>query len=194
MGAPRPRRVPRLLQITDAARVPFAELVARIERGGPELAVQLRDPALDARALFALGQALRERSRAAGALLFVNDRLDLAALLGADGVHLGRRSVSIRCARAFLGEVLVSVSAHDVEEAVARAEQGADAVLLSPVFASPGKGRPLGAARLTEARARMSGRCALLALGGVDRERARECLAAGADGVAAVRADLTLGP
>lgn len=178
------------MQITDEARVPREVLFARIARGGPELIVQLRDPELPADALFALGRELRRRTRAVGARLLVNDRLDLARLIEADGVHLGRRSVTVAVARAFVGHAFVTCSAHTVDEAVARAEAGADAVLLSPIFPSVGKGTPLGIEALAAARARMPAGCALFALGGVDRDQARACVAAGADGVAAIRADL----
>ena len=95
----------------------------------------------------------REVLRALGAMLIVNDRLDLAAALRADGIHLGRSSVQIDEARAFLGpRVFVSVACHTVEEVAAAAEKGANAALLSPIFFSPGKGPPLGPAALSEAK------------------------------------------
>lgn len=178
------------MQITDEASVPRELLFARIAEGGPALIVQLRDPELTAEALVAYGRELRQRTRAVGARLLVNDRLDVARAIDADGVHLGRRSVPVPIARAFLGEALVTCAAHTVDEAVALGEAGADAVLLSPIFASPNKGPALGVEVLRAARSRLSRDCALFALGGVDRDRANTCFAAGADGVAAIRADL----
>lgn len=192
---------PRVVLVTATDVVPERELVARLDRLAeltPELrarvAVQLRDPELSGRELAALGARLRERTRALGVGLVVNDRLDLARALAADGVHLGRRSVDVADARAWLGDgAWISVACHGEDDVAAAARAGADAMLLSPIFASPGKGAPLGLEALRRARARLDGvarRPALLALGGVDRERAFACLEAGADGVAAIRADL----
>ncbi len=185
---------PLVIQITDARALDEASLFARIDAAaalGSRYAVMLRDPELVPRELLAKGRALRDRLRHGGARLLVNDRLDLAQALSADGVHLGRLSVAPSRARALLGEgVLVTVSAHDVDEAVARAASGALAVLLSPIFVSPGKGPALGLEALARARRRLPPEVALIALGGVDAENAYDCLAAGADGVASVRAEL----
>ena len=194
---------PRVLQITDAGALPERALFDRIAALAalpPALracfAVQLRDPGLSTRALLALGGRLREATRALGAGFVVNDRLDLALALGADGVHLGRRSVPVRDARALLPPgAWISVACHAPAEVARAAAEGADAALLSPIFASPGKGPPLGIEALREARAALGERSAvqLLALGGVTAENAGACLAAGADGVAAIRADLVGG-
>jgi thiamine-phosphate pyrophosphorylase len=109
-------------------------------------------------------------------------------------VHLGRRSVRPKDARALLGAgAWISASCHAVGEIVSAAE-GADAVLLSPIFASPGKGTPLGPGSLGEARRALDaaglGATALLALGGIDEAGATTCFGAGAEGVALIRADL----
>jgi thiamine-phosphate pyrophosphorylase len=179
-----------VVQVTAHQLVPREELFARIARGGSGLAVVLRDPELDARALYQLGLDLRTATRAVGALLMVDDRIDVALAIDADGVHLGRRSVSVHDARVLVGDKLVSRSAHSLEDARRAAEDTADAVLLSPIFPSPGKGAPLGLAAVLEARRMLPDRVALIALGGVSMEEAPKCLAAGADGVASIRADL----
>ncbi|WP_437594516.1 thiamine phosphate synthase [Sorangium sp. So ce1000] len=191
---------PRLTLITQSADVPEPVLLARLSAFGAlprearaRVAVQLRDPELSGAALHALGRRLRDATAALGASFLVNDRLDLALLLGADGVHLGRRSVAVADARALLGAgAFVSVACHGVDDVLRAAEAGADAAVLSPIFATPGKGPPLGLEALREARARLdaaSRGVALVALGGVDAASAPACLAAGADGVAAIRAD-----
>lgn len=191
---------PRIVQITESSALPEAELFARIAAASalaPEqrsrFAVQLRDPALSSRALASLGAALRAATRPHGIALVINDRLDLALALGADGVHLGRRSVTVADARALLGpDAWISVACHDVDDVIRAATEGADAATLSPIFASPGKGTPLGTAALRAARSALAGRpLALYALGGVDRASAPSCFAAGADGVASIRADLS---
>jgi thiamine-phosphate pyrophosphorylase len=192
---------PRVFQITAASVLPEPALLARIASIGalPEpsrraFAVQLRDPELPVRARLTLGARLRAATRAIGASLIVNDRLDLAIMLGADGVHLGRRSVAVADARALLGSASwISVACHSVEDVIRAAEEGADAALLSPIFDSPGKGAPIGTAAITRAREAIDRRglaLSLVALGGVDAASAPACFSAGADAVAAIRADL----
>ena len=192
---------PRVVQITAASVLPEEALWARLlayaalpaeARAG--LAVQLRDPELSGRELSRLGARLREVTRAMGAALVINDRLDLAIALGADGAHLGRRSVAVADARALLpGGAWISVACHAIDDVVRAAGEGADAAVLSPIFASPGKGAPLGVVAIEEARAALAARglaVQLVALGGVDARNAEACFAAGADAVAAIRADL----
>ena len=148
-------------------------------------AVQLREKDLSARELFELARVLREVTARHGAPLLVNERLDVARAAGADGVHLRRASLDCADARTFLGEVAwIGASCHSLAELDERA--GADFATFSPIFASPGKGEPLGLDALAEA-ARIS-RLPLFALGGVSAERIPEVLAAGAFGVAAIRA------
>lgn len=185
----------RAIQITSLPDVPEAELLRRLEAlaAAPaarraEVAVMLRDPGLSPRALLRLGERLRAVTAGLGVALLVNDRLDVARLVGADGIHLGRRSVSLEDARAAAPGLSISTSAHAAGEARAAFARGADRVLLSPIFASPGKGPPLGLAALGEAPP-PPGR-ALLALGGVGEGDVERCLAAGASGVAAIRADV----
>lgn len=193
--------IPRWTQITASTGAPEPVVLERVAalaalplEARARAAVQLRDPELSGRELHALGRRLRDATAALGASFVVNDRLDLALVLGADGVHLGRRSVGVADARALLGAgVFVSVACHSVDEVLRAADAGADAAVLSPIFASPGKGPPLGLEALREARARLSQASrsvAIIALGGVDAVAAPACLAAGADGVAAIRADL----
>lgn len=192
---------PRVVQITAASVLPERALFTRIEAIAslPEAArrayaVQLRDPELPPRALADLGARLREATRALGASLVVNDRVDLAIAIGADGVHLGRRSLRVADARALLGaSAWISVSTHDGDDVVRAADEGADAALLSPIFASPGKGAPLGVEAIAAAREAVERRALaidLIALGGVDASNAASCFAAGASAVAAIRADL----
>jgi thiamine-phosphate pyrophosphorylase len=190
---------PRVLQITAASALPDADLFARLQAlaalpppARAAFAVQLRDPELPARALLRLGERLRAATRALGSALVVNDRLDLALHLGAEGVHLGRRSIGVADARALLPPgTWISVACHGVDDVIQAATMGADAAVLSPIFASPGKGDPLGLDALRAARAALGDRpLALVALGGIDAGSAPACFAAGADAVASIRADL----
>lgn len=188
---------PRVVVITDRTQLSPDETLARIDAlaRAPAIrpAVLLRDPELTGRALHAWGALLRRRTLDAGVSLWVADRLDVAIALEADGVHLGRRSVRVSDARTLVGQSLVSVACHDVGEVVEAAREGADVVVLSPIFASPGKGPPLGVETLTAARRALDEAglgAELVALGGVDAERVETCLTAGAIGVAAIRARL----
>jgi len=181
----------RSLQFSERLVLDDVELLARIARSGSAFAVVLRDPGLSTSAQFARGVRFRNATRAVGAGLLVADRLDLALLLDADGVHLGRASVSVADARTVLGQRWVTRSAHDVDEAACAAADGADAVVLSPIFASPGKGAPLGLGALRQTRRVLLSTTSLVALGGVTAGNAAECFEAGAHAVAGIRADLS---
>lgn len=188
---------PWVVLVTDRSAVPDDALAARIAAVAsfpPEararFVVMLRDRALSGRELFARAAWLRGLTAPLGVRLCTNDRLDLALAVGADGVHLGRTSVSVLDARGLLGpRALVSVACHDASDLAKAQADGADLALFSPVFDSPGKGPPRGLGALTDA-ARLHPRLAVIALGGVTLERAPACLAAGAAGVASIRADL----
>jgi thiamine-phosphate pyrophosphorylase len=186
---------PRLVVITDTTTAPVASMEQRIERllarARPgSVAIQLRDHELSARARLALGRRLCELGRRYGAALVVNDRLDLAILLDAAGVHLGERSVAAADARSLLPRAWISRACHDPERVAD--EREVDAVLLSPVLAAR-KGRSaLGLDAIGRARARLPSATALIALGGIDAAGAASCLDAGADAVAVIGA--VLGP
>lgn len=151
-------------------------------------AVQLRDKDLPGRDLFALAERLREATRRAGALLFVNDRVDVACAVDADGVQVGAASLPVAVARALLPSGAIGASTHTLAEVVGTT---ADFVVFGPVYDTPSKrafGPPQGEARLREAVA--AARVPLLAIGGVDPPAVARLRAAGAHGVAIVRAVL----
>jgi len=184
--------VPRVIAITDDG-LRDDVIVGASEQivgafDGRGIAIQLRARSRRGRALLALAQRLQAVCASAGALLLVNDRVDVALAVGAAGVHLGRGSVAVSDARRLLGaEALITCSAHTVDEVRARGVQGADAALLSPIFASPRKGAPQGTGFIAGAVARAPG-VPVVALGGVEAANAASCLEAGAHGVAVVRA------
>lgn len=153
--------------------------------GAPEgaVAVQLRQA--DAAERHRLAEPVLELCRARGAPLIVNADLGLAAALGADGVQLPERGPSLDEARAALGDdVWLGVSRHDAE-GLARASEASFA-LVSPVFAVPGKGAPLGVDGF--ARTVAAARTPVHALGGVDARHGAALRAAGAAGLAVIRA------
>lgn len=191
-----PPRVPRLTQITDLARVSREELEGRLRRSRAPLLVLVRDKELPREARRAWALWVRDLARPLGHRVILAADVELALELGLDGAHLPERDLErLAEARAALGpERLLTVACHDVGAVVRACERGASAALLSPVLDSPGKGPALGLERLREARAalaRQARPCQLVALGGIDASSAAACLAAGADGVAVIRADLT---
>ncbi|HEU4382035.1 MAG TPA: thiamine phosphate synthase [Anaeromyxobacteraceae bacterium] len=156
------------------------------------VAVQLREKGMPARQLLQLARALQSACGAAAQPLLVNDRLDVALAAGAAGVHLPSAGIPTQEARRLLRPgALVGVSCHSVEDVVRAAAGGADFATFGPVFDTPSKrryGAPVGLGRLAEA-ARVG--LPLLGLGGVDLASAGRVMAAGAHGVAAIRAWLS---
>jgi thiamine-phosphate pyrophosphorylase len=151
-------------------------------------AVHLREKDLGGRELLRLARTLRAATAAAGQLLLVNDRLDVALAAGADGVHLPSAGVPAADARRLLGPRLVGVSCHSLEDVRRARDAGADYATFGPIFDTPSKrafGPPRGLAALAEA-AELG--LPLVALGGIDAAGARAARAAGARAVAAIRA------
>ena len=184
--------VPSLVLVTDrnaTAGRDLGDVVAAALDAGL-LAVQLRDRDLPGRPLLALAERLRLLTARAGALLLVNDRVDVAVAAGADGVHLGGASMPVEVARRLLPPgALVGVSTHAVPEVAAAT---ADFAFFGPVHATPSKAAfrpPQGVARLREAVA--VARIPVLAIGGITRPHIPDLRAAGAGGVAVIRAILS---
>jgi thiamine-phosphate pyrophosphorylase len=187
-----PAPIPRLHLITDralAADLPARALAALRGLRPRTAAVQLREKDLGGRALLGLARALRRACDEAGQLLVVNDRIDVALAAGADGVHLPAAGIPVAEARRLLGpEAIVGRSCHSRAEVEAALADGASYATFSPIYDTPSKreyGAPLGVEALREAAALG---LPLIALGGVDAGRAPEVRAAGAAGVAAIRA------
>jgi thiamine-phosphate pyrophosphorylase len=155
------------------------------------VAVQLRERDLPAAALLPLARRLRAVTAQAGVRLFVNDRVDVALAVGADGVHLGHRSMNVADVRALAPSLQIAVSTHALAEVRAAANTGqVSFVVFGPVFDTPSKrryGPPLGLEPLRLA-------CAVgipvVALGGIAAENVPSCRGAGASGIACIRAVL----
>ncbi len=154
-----------------------------------KLAIHLREKDLGGGELLRLAHALAAICRARKQLLIVNDRLDVALAVKADGVHLPSAGIPPADARRLLGpEALVGVSCHSAADVVRAREGGASYATFGPVHDTPSKrpfGAPVGLAALGEAA--LLG-LPLVALGGISPETAPGVFAAGASGVAAIRA------
>ena len=131
----------RLMLVTDRnlAKRSLEETVRRALDGGVD-AVQLRERDLEAKDLFALAERLRQITSDARASLIINHRTDVALAVAADGVQLGWRSVRVAEARRLGGEALrIGVSCHNEEDVRQAESDGADYVILGPVFPTPSK-------------------------------------------------------
>lgn len=184
---------PTLIAVTDIARLGWERTERRLEmilaRSVPgAVAVQLRDRSLSAGERYRFGKQLRKLTRDRQQWLLINDRLDLALALEADGVHLGEQSVGASEARQLLGpSAWISAACHALDELTAPRLAQADAIVLSPVF-QPRKGNPaLGLGALREGLQAVGAQQSLYALGGADADAARRCRELGC-GVAAIGA------
>jgi thiamine-phosphate pyrophosphorylase len=183
----------RLIVVTDASLARDRGVVrtvgAALVAGAP--AIQLREKSLGARDQLQLARALRERTTAAGALLFVNDRLDVALAAGADGAHLGDDDVPLAAARRITpAGFLLGASAATPGEALRARADGADYLGVGAVYGTTTKrdaGGAIGVARLAEVVAAV-GAMPVVGIGGIDADNAVEVVRSGAAGVAVVGA------
>jgi thiamine-phosphate pyrophosphorylase len=184
----------RLYVLTDsrAARGrSMIELIAAALEGGAT-AIQLRDKSSDARAQVALGRELRRLTREAGALFIVNDRVDVAYAVEADGVHLGQDDLPAATARAILGpSAIVGGSAGNPAELARSLAEGVDYLGVGPMYPTPSKGDagpaigPVGLAGI-----RAATDLPIVGVGGIEGDNLAPVLTAGADGIALISAVL----
>jgi thiamine-phosphate pyrophosphorylase len=151
--------------------------------------IQIREKNLPARVLFELTASVVAIARGSSTRILVNDRADVAAGAGAHGVHLTTRSLMPALIRKTFGvKFLIGASTHCLDEARTAQKGGADFAVFGPVFPSTSKesyGPPLGVDRLAEV-VRELAPFPLIALGGISNSNARECLHAGASGIAGI--------
>jgi thiamine-phosphate pyrophosphorylase len=156
--------------------------------GGVDL-FQLRDKEASDDELLGAAHDARERCHAAGALFLVNDRPDLAAACGADGVHVGQDDMPVAHARELVGrDVIVGLSTHSMQQAQAGSKSGADYIAVGPVHATPTKeGRPaIGVEPVRYAAAHVT--VPWFAIGGIDTSTVAAVVRAGARRIVVVRA------
>jgi thiamine-phosphate diphosphorylase len=181
--------LPPLHLVTDDRIAAAPDFLARVraaaEAGGARVAVHLRAHGLTGRAFWDRARECRAAMRGTGARLWVNDRIDVALAVRADGVQLGHRSLDAATARRLLGAApWVGRSVHAPEEVRAAEEEGADLVLLGPVYptASHPAAPALGPDTVADAVGRT--RLPVVAIGGLVPERVASVRARGAAGVA----------
>ena len=158
-------------------------------RGGVDV-LQLRSKVLDKYAFIDAGWSVREITMRWGVLLVVNDHPDIAAAIGADGVHLGQKDLSVSEARSCFETcgILIGKSTHSLEQAVAAEDEGADYIGMGPIFSTPTKpsygGLGFEWIRKVKQKTTIPG----VAIGGMNAETIPLAIRAGAERVAVVRA------
>lgn len=179
-----------LTVITDPkATIGTVEAVEGALRGGAP-AVQLRWKGAPTRDLFQIASRLRDATRFSGALLIINDRLDVALAVDADGVHLGDDDLPLSAAREIApAGFIIGRSVDDADEASAAEAGGADYVGLGPVYptgSKSGLGSAIGPEGVAAVRRRID--IPIVAIGGIDVSNIGPVVEAGADGVAVIGA------
>jgi thiamine-phosphate pyrophosphorylase len=179
--------------ITDRKQVKMPLVAAvRLALEGGVRSVQVREKDLPVRELLALSQEMRVLTNEFGAKLFINDRVDVAVAVNADGVHLGHTSMPVEAVRRVVGKnMLIGVSTHDLAEAKAAEAGGADFITFGPIFETPSKAKlntPVGVALLKEIKCDIG--IPIYALGGIKSGNIMQVLSAGASGVAMISAIL----
>lgn len=198
--------LPHVYPITDAqlSKLSHAAQVEKLIAGGATF-IQLRDKILSPREFFTEAEAALRVARAAGAKLIINDRLDVALALGADGVHLGQDDLPPGAAREVVNKTnglpfnksrraageqfIIGYSTHNLEQAQRAAELPVDYIAIGPVFATTSKENPdpaVGLDTLRAVRDAVGNTIPLVAIGGITHANARAVLDAGADAIAVI--------
>ncbi len=156
---------------------------------GNVLLVQLREKLLSPLEFYGEAAAAMQVARARGLKVIINDRVDIALALRADGVHLGQDDLPPEAARSLLGpEVMIGFSTHSLEQARLAAKMPIDYIAIGPIFATATKqasGSPVGLAGLQRVR-QIVGKTPLVAIGGITSEKSQDVIDAGADAVAVI--------
>jgi thiamine-phosphate pyrophosphorylase len=183
-------KLPKLYPITDArlSGLSHAEQVGRLGAGGATF-VQLREKHQSPLDFYRAAEDALAVARRLKMRLIINDRVDIALAIGADGVHLGQDDLPPAAARELLGdEAIIGFSTHTLEQALAAAQLPVDYIALGPIFNTSSKENPDAVVGLDGLRMvrRAVGPMPLVAIGGITFETAAATLAAGADSIAVI--------
>jgi thiamine-phosphate pyrophosphorylase len=189
--------LPKIYPITDTqlSGLSHAEQVSRLIEGGASL-IQLRDKSSAARVFYGEATAALRIARAHGARLIINDRVDIALALKADGVHLGQTDIPVAAARHLLGpDAIIGFSTHSLEQVKLASALPVDYLAFGPIFPTLSKNTPeptTGLIALSEV-VTVNGLLPLVGIGGIRVENTLDVLKAGADSVAVI-AELVADP
>lgn len=190
-------RLHAIVDVDASTRAGLAPLdVARAFLDGGARFLQLRAKTLGSRAFLELADACVALARARNASIIINDRIDIARVSKADGVHLGQDDVPPAAARQLLGEAaIVGFSTHTLEQVEAALREPVSYIAVGPVFGTRSKETGYDAVGLTlvSAAARLAGKVPLVAIGGITIETASSVVDAGAASVAVISDLLTRG-
>jgi thiamine-phosphate pyrophosphorylase len=182
--------LPKVYPITDTrlSGLSHAQQVARLIEGGASL-IQLRDKDAAPQEFYREAAAALQIARDHNARLIINDRVDIALALRADGVHLGQTDLPVEAARRLLGkDAIIGFSTHNLRQAKSATAMPVDYIAFGPVFQTSTKENPgpvAGLSALREVRA-VVGSMPLVAIGGITLASVVEVLRAGADALAMI--------
>ena len=187
-------QLPKVYPITDTtiSGLSHCEQVKRLIAGGAAL-IQLRDKRASSRVFYSDAQAAIQIARAAGVKLIINDRVDIALALRADGVHLGQEDMPVDAARRILGDqAVIGFSTHNLEQIREALHLPIDYLAFGPIFPTASKRNPDPVAGLNQLKraCEMVLPMPLVAIGGINRSNAPDVLNAGASAVAVISAVL----
>ncbi|PIE59659.1 MAG: thiamine phosphate synthase [Desulfobulbus propionicus] len=164
------------------------EIVLEAIEGGVTC-VQLREKHCSTREFLEQAHTLRPLLEKHQIPLIINDRIDIALAVNADGIHLGQKDMPLHLARTIAPEMIIGISAENTDDAIMAEREGADYIGISPVFATPTKtdtSTPLGLEGIAAIRKKVS--LPIVGIGGINADNASQVIKAGADGIAVVSA------
>ena len=164
------------------------EVLEAVIQGGSKI-IQLREKEYPKRDLYNLALKFREITTRGRVLLIINDHVDIALAVDADGVHLGQEDLPLQVARKLAPELLIGASTHSLQQALQAEKDGADYVNIGPIFPTKtkdGVGRSLGPKAISEMSPKI--KVPFTVMGGINAENIDQVLAEGARRVAMVTA------
>jgi thiamine-phosphate pyrophosphorylase len=182
--------IPQIYPVTDSevSGLTHAEQVRRLAEGGARF-IQFRDKHASGHDFYRSALGALEAARERGAKLIINDRVDIALTIGADGVHLGQDDLSPLHAREILGdEAVIGYSTHNLEQAAAAASLPVDYVAIGPIYRTTSKADPdevVGVELLRAIREQLADKL-VVAIGGINDTNISDIIAAGADSAAVI--------
>lgn len=163
-------------------------VVAQEAIAGGATVIQFREKTRNTREALEIASKLRLMTKTAGISLIINDRVDIALAVGADGVHLGQEDMPVALAKKIVSKgMVIGVSVTNLIEAIQAEKEGADYLGVGPIYPTPSKkdtAEPIGLDGLKMIRAQTS--TPIVAIGGITCENAAEVIKAGADGIAVI--------
>lgn len=182
--------LPKIYPITDVnlSKISHPAQVQKLIAAGAKL-IQLREKHAAPKDFYDAAEAALKLARPNNVKIIINDRVDIALALKADGVHLGQDDLSPEQARKILGErAIIGFSTHNVEQAISAARMKIDYLAIGPVFSTQTKKNPdpvIGLEGLNKVRAAI-GDFPLVAIGGINTNNLRQIFQAGADSAAII--------